>query len=134
MSIPDVAENVEFSDLPITSIRSYYVQVLGGVSDEQAAEAAAHQTEAAEAEADAVEDGDGPDDGDDLQAMENGDEEAAKTTNDAEDESLEAVDADTADPNRKSGKKRNQDGQQAGAILLKVINTTVRCDGLELTC
>lgn len=102
--------------------------MLGGVSDEQAAEAAAHQTEAAEAEADAVEDGDEPDDGGDLQAMENGDEEAAKTTNDVEDESIEAVDTDTADPNRKSGKKRNKDGQQAGTIHSRVINTTVPCD------
>lgn len=91
--------------------------MLGGVSDEQAAEAAAHQTETAEEEEAAVEDGDDLDDGDDLKAMEDGDEEAVKANNDAEDERLQAVDADTADPNRKSGKKRNQDGHQAGTVV-----------------
>lgn len=100
--------------------------MLGGVSDEQAAEAAAHQTEAAEEEEAAVEDGDDFDDGDDLKAMEDGDDEAVKVSNDAEEERLQAVDADTADPNRKSGKKRNQDGHQAGTVVSGYFGYTVK--------
>lgn len=92
--------------------------MLGGVSDEQAAEAAAHQTEADEEDEAAVEDGDAPDDDDDLKGVEDDNEEAVKATHDAEDEGLQAADADTADSTRKSGKKRNMDGHQAGTFLL----------------
>lgn len=87
--------------------------MLGGVSDEQAAEAAAHQTDVAEEEEAAVEDGDDPDDGDDLKAVE-GDEAVVKTSDDADDAALEAGDVDTADSTRKSGKKRQKDGHQTG--------------------
>lgn len=89
--------------------------MLGGVSDEQAAEAAAHQTEPAEKDA-AVENGDDhmSDDGDALDAVDGVDEEVVKTADDAEDEGLQALDTDTADSFRKSGKKRTVDGHKAG--------------------
>ena len=100
-----------------------YFQVLGGVSDEQAAEAAAHQTEATEDEDAAVADGDGHESDDNaLDAIEGVDEDVPKAVGDAEDEGLKALDADTADSTRKSGKKRAQDGHKAG--ILFVLNTS----------